>query len=276
MITILEELKGKVVIITGGNRGIGAGCATVFCTCGCQVVIAGRDQQRGESVAARLSESQPGACTFVRCDVSKTEQVRELVAYTVDTFGRLDCCINNAGYFPKRNRIDEISTTDFEELLKTNLIGIFSGCKYSLPHLRNTKGSIINMSSILGVVGQEGSSIYAATKGAIISLTKSLAIDEAKNEVRVNAVLPGNIQRDVGKLNRNASPSPEQVSKISNMAQWMGRKGMPIEVGWTCVYLASGMASYVTGAEIYVTGGFELGSGLRLTKQERIDIFCNQ
>jgi NAD(P)-dependent dehydrogenase (short-subunit alcohol dehydrogenase family) len=276
MITVLEELKGKVVIITGGNRGIGAGCATAFCTCGCQVVIAGRDKQLGNSVASGLSESESGTCKFFQCDVSKTEQVRELVDYTVDTFGRLDCCINNAGYFPKRNRIDEISTADFEEVLRTNLIGVFSGCKYSLPHLRDTKGSIINMSSILGVVGQEGSSIYAATKGAIISMTKSLAIDEAKNGVRVNAVLPGNIQTDVGKLNRNASLNREQATKISNLTQWMGRKGLPIEIGWTCVYLASAMASYITGAEINVTGGFELGGGLRLTTQERIEIFHNR
>lgn len=276
MITAIEELKGKVVIVTGGNRGIGAACATAFCSCGCQVVIAGRDKQLGDSFAAGLSDSEPGTCTFFQCDVSEAEDVQELVSYTVHTFGRLNCCVNNAGYFPKRCRIDEISTKDFEEVLRTNLIGVFSGCKYSLPHLRKTKGSIINMSSILGVIGQEGSSIYAATKGAIISLTKSLAIDEAKNDVRVNAVLPGNIRTEIGKHNRSSSLSSEQRTKISNMTQWMGRKGIPIEVGWTCVYLASAMASYVTGAEILVTGGFELGSGLRLTKQERVEIFGNR
>jgi NAD(P)-dependent dehydrogenase (short-subunit alcohol dehydrogenase family) len=276
MIAIMEELKGKVVIITGGNRGIGAGCATAFCGCGCHVVIAGRDKQLGDSFAAGLSKSESGTCTFFQCDVSKPGQVEELVAFSVDNFERLDCCINNAGYLPKRGQIDEISTADFEEVLSTNLIGVFSGCKYSLPHLRNTKGSIINMSSILGVVGHGGSSIYTATKGAIISLTKSLAIDEAKNDVRVNAVIPGNIRTEVGKRNRNPSLNRKQAEEITKRWQWIRRKGMPIEIGWTCVFLASPMASYITGAEIYATGGYELGNGLRMSSQEVAEIFSNR
>ena len=185
MVPVLEELKGKVVIITGGNKGIGAGCAAAFRQCGCNVVIAGRDKQQGEEFAAELAGSGPGTSVFFRCDVSDADQVSELVAYTVARFGRLDCFINNAGYLSKRRHIDEISIRDFEDVLKTNLIGVFSGCKYSLPHLRKTRGCIINMSSILGVVGREGASIYAATKGAIISLTKALAIDESGNGDRV-------------------------------------------------------------------------------------------
>ena len=272
MIEPIKDLEGKVVIVTGGNRGIGEGCATAFCRCGCQVVIAGRDKPLGDNLAARLTESEPGTCVFFRCDVTKAEEVRDLVSHAVQTFGRLDCCVNNAGYFPKRRPIDEVSIEDFEEVLRTNLIGVFSGCKYSLPHLRRTKGCIINMSSILGAVGQEGSCIYAATKGAIISLTKSLAMDEARNEVRVNVVVPGNIHTEIGKRNRDDSLSSEQRTRLSNMVQWMGRKGTPIEVGWTCVYLASSMASFVTGTEVFVTGGYELGGGLRLTQKERVEL----
>lgn len=268
MIPILDDLAGKVIIITGGNRGIGAGCAEAFCACGCCVVISGRDAPRGESLAAELSAKGPGRCAFVPCDVSRDDEVRGLVARTVRDHGRVDCCINNAGYLPRRRDIDDITAEDFEHVLRTNLLGVFSGCKHSLPHLRVTKGSLINMSSILGRVGQEGSSIYAATKGAIISLTKSLAIDEARNGVRVNAVLPGNICSDLGKDSGEEAVGGEQAQRLSSTVQWIRRQGSPLEIGWTCVYLASGMASYVTGAEICATGGFELGNGLRLTRQE--------
>jgi NAD(P)-dependent dehydrogenase (short-subunit alcohol dehydrogenase family) len=203
--------------------------------------------------------------------VSKDEQVRDLAAYAVRVHGRIDCCINNAGFLPQRRAIDEITAEDFETVLRTNLLGVFSGCKYCLPHLRVTRGSIINMSSILGRVGQDGSSIYAATKGAIISLTKSPAMDEARHGVRVNAVLPGNIQSELGKGNEEMPVGAEQemrAQQVSNTVQWIRRQGTPLEIGWTCVYLASEMASYVTGAEICATGGFELGNGVRLTREE--------
>ena len=268
MIPVLDELKGKVVIVTGGNRGIGGGCAEAFCQCGSRVVTAARDRQRGGKFADELTKAGPGTCDFFPCDVSDTDQVSELVAYAIRRYGQLDCMINNAGYLPKRRRIDEITIRDFEDILKTNLLGVFSGCKYSLPHLRETKGCIINMSSILGIVGQEGSSIYAATKGAIISLTKSLALDEAGSGVRVNAVLPGNIGSELGRENLDITISREQAEDLSNKAQWIRRQGTAIEIGWTCVFLASGMAGYITGAEIYATGGFELGNGLRLTREE--------
>ena len=176
--------------------------------------------------------------------------------------------INNAGYLPKRGPIDSISIRDFEDILRTNLLGVFSGCKYSLPHLRRTKGSMINMSSILGSVGQEGSSIYCATKGAITALTKALAIDEAANGVRVNAVLPGNIASELGKENRDDSMGRERAEDLSSKVQWIRRQGAALEIGWTCVFLASSMASYITGAEICATGGFELGNGIRLTREE--------
>jgi NAD(P)-dependent dehydrogenase (short-subunit alcohol dehydrogenase family) len=268
MAHVLAELQDKVVVVTGGNRGIGRGCAEAFCRCGCHVVIAARDGQRGETTAAEVTKEGAGTCVFLACDVSDADQVKGLVSFAVRTFGRLDCMINNAGYLPRRCRIDEISTGDFEAILRTNLIGVFSGCKYSLPHLRTTRGSIINMGSILGNVGQEGSSIYCATKGAIASLTKALAIEEAANGVRVNAVLPGNIASELGRQNQDSPISPEKAEDLSRKVQWIRRQGTAVEIGWTCVFLASSMASYITGAEILATGGFELGNGIHLTKEE--------
>ena len=263
-----DEMREKVVVITGGNRGIGSGCAEAFCRYGATVVIAARDEQQGRQLVAELTDLNLGACEFVHCDVSDPSQVERLVEQSAGRHGRIDCMVNNAGYLPKRRRIDEISISDFEDVLRTNLIGLFAGCKFALPHLRRTRGSIINMSSILGTAGQEGSSIYCATKGAIISLTKSLAIDEAANGVRVNALLPGNIRSDLGKEHRDPKADERQGGEISKRIQWIRRQGQPLDIGWTCVFLASEMAGYITGAEINVTGGFELGNGLRLTTEE--------
>jgi NAD(P)-dependent dehydrogenase (short-subunit alcohol dehydrogenase family) len=268
MKSLQEEMTGKVVVITGGNRGIGSGCARAFCECGATVVISARDRERGQALAGELSDMTPGTCVFFQCDVSLPEQVADLVATTADRYGRLDCMINNAGYLPRRRFIEEISVDDFERVLRTNLLGIFSGCKYSLPHLRQSRGSIINMSSILGSTGQEGSSIYCASKAAITALTKSLAIDEAKNGVRINAILPGNIRSELGKEHRDEGSDGRKAELFSQQIQWIRRQGEPLDIGWTCVYLASDMAAYVTGAEIVVSGGFELGNGLRLTMEE--------
>lgn len=268
MMSLQEEMRDKVVVITGGNRGIGSGCARAFCEYGARVVIAARDSAQGREMASGLTKETPGSCVFFKCDVSNPDQVEKLVEYSVKEYGRLDCMINNAGYLPRRRYIDDISIADFEDVIATNLMGVFSGCKYSLPHLRRTKGNIINMSSVLGVAGQEGSSIYCATKGAIISLTKSLAIDEAQNGVRVNAVLPGNIRSDLGKEHRDPKSDPQQAVEISKRIQWIRRQGEPLDIGWACVFLASDMAGYITGAEFNVSGGFELGNGLRLTMEE--------
>jgi NAD(P)-dependent dehydrogenase (short-subunit alcohol dehydrogenase family) len=268
MPSLQDEMKEKVVVITGGNRGIGSGCAEAFCRHGATVVIAGRDVARGTALASELARQTPGRCAFARCDVSDPSQVQKLVDHTVSEHGRIDCLVNNAGYLPRRRPIDDISIGDFEDVLRTNLVGVFAGCKYALPHLRRTRGSIINMSSILGAAGQEGSSIYSATKGAIIALTKSLAVDEARHGVRVNVILPGNIRSDLGKEHRDPNADAVRTGEISKRVQWIRRQGEPLDIGWVCVFLASEMAGYITGAEINVTGGFELGNGLRLTMHE--------
>ncbi len=263
-----DEMKGKVVIITGGNNGIGSGCARAFCFYGSNVVIAARNEQKGTALANELTEAGPGVCIFYTCDVSNPHEVKALIEFTVEKFGQLDCIINNAGYLPKHSPIDDITEDDFEKVLRTNLVGVFSGCKYSLPYLRKTRGSIINMSSILGNVGQEGSSIYSATKGGIISLTKSLAMDEARNGVRVNVVLPGDIGTDLGKEHMKEQIEKKKNAKNKNYVQWIGRQGNVMDTGWTCLFLASNMAAYMTGAEVNVTGGFELGNGLKISRYE--------
>lgn len=273
MIPMADELKGKVVIVTGGNKGIGGGCSEAFVRCGAEVMAAGRDRGAGEALAERLTREGPGNCKFFYCDVSDHNQVADLVGTTVEKQGKLDCMVNNAGYLPNRKPLEEIPIEDFEAVLRTNLLGVFSGCKYALPHLRKTRGTIINIGSILGVTGQEESTLYTATKGAIAAFTKSLAMDESKKGVRVNVILPGNIRSDLGKGNENPyDTGPEDAETRSKMMQWIRRAGEPIEIGWVAAFLATSMASYITGAEIPVTGGFELGNGLRLHREETAKI----
>jgi NAD(P)-dependent dehydrogenase (short-subunit alcohol dehydrogenase family) len=261
MATFIDSIKGLKVIITGGSKGIGKGCAKTFCEAGADVIICSRNESEGELTANEISEASTGNCEYLKCDVSNPDEVSRLVEYAVKKFGKLDCIINNAGYYPPQRLIDEISIEEFRQIIDTNLIGLFAGCKYALPYLRSTGGSIINMGSVIGSVGQEGASIYTATKGAISSLTKSLAIDEARNGVRVNAVLPGNILTEMYYTNKTRDPDPDEFERWSNKVQWMGRGGTIEEVGNTCLFLASSGASFITGAEIFITGGYEIGEG---------------
>ncbi|MBR3641271.1 MAG: SDR family oxidoreductase, partial [Oscillibacter sp.] len=150
----------------------------------------------------------------------------------------------------------------YEDMMRTmqiNLGGVFAGCKYAMPYLRASRGSIINISSVLGHAGQEGAALYAATKGAIIAFTKSIACDEARNGVRINVLNPGDIHTSINdkeKANHMESIGREHI-------QWIPRQGRPSEVGTACLFLASSWASFITGSELFVDGGFFAGSGYK-------------
>ena len=167
MIPIEEEMKGKVAIITGANTGIGFGCAKVFSEAGMNVVMAARRKEKGEAAAAELNAAGKGECTFFQCDVSDPDQVKALIDFAVEKYGRLDTMVNNAGYNPIHMDACDMSIESYQRVLATNLMGEFYGCKFAIPHLRKTKGSIINMSSILSKVGQEQTAGYSSTKGGI-------------------------------------------------------------------------------------------------------------
>ena len=156
---------------------------------------------------------------FVRCDVSKEKEVRALVDGTVARFGRIDCLINNAGWHPPHRPIDDFTAQDFRELLELNLVSLFVACQQALPYLRKTKGNIINLSSLVGSMGQIHATTYVATKGAITAFSKALAIDEAANGVRVNSVSPGNIWTPLWKQAVDASPDPAKARADGDAAQ---------------------------------------------------------
>lgn len=225
MIPIEEEMKGKVAVITGANTGIGFGCAKVFSEAGMNVVMAARRKEKGEAAAAELNAAGKGECTFFQCDVSDPDQVKALIDFAVEKYGRLDTMVNNAGYNPIHMDACDMSIESYQRVLATNLMGEFYGCKFAIPHLRKTKGSIINMSSILSKVGQEQTAGYSSTKGGINSMTQTIAIEEARHGVRVNAICPGHIMTEIVYKEMERVADPEAYLDRCNHYSWLGRGG---------------------------------------------------
>ncbi|HKC63671.1 MAG TPA: SDR family oxidoreductase [Pyrinomonadaceae bacterium] len=256
----------KVVVITGGSSGIGKGCAQEFVRAGAKVVICCNNEEEGASVAADLqamAQAQGfGEALFVYCDIRKTEDIQNLIDRTIAQHGRIDCLINNAGWHPPHKPIDDFSLEEFRDLLNLNLVSVFTACKFALPYLRQTRGNIINMSSLVASIGQLHATTYAATKGALTAFTKALAIDEAPNNVRVNSVSPGNIYTPLWQEAIDAAPDPEQCRADGEAAQVLGRMGCPEEVGRLCLFIAA-EATFTTGVDHIISGGAELGYGLK-------------
>ncbi len=254
---------GKVALITGGSMGIGEACARVFVNAGAKVVICARGVEAGRALAKELNLKGPGACHFEVCDVSKPEDVRQIVDRTVELHGRLDCLLNNAGYHDPYKPIADFTLEEAQQNMQTNFFSYFVACKQALPHLRKTKGNIINMGSLVGIVGQEGASVYCATKGAISGFTKALAIEEGPHGVRVNAVLPGNIMTGKAVTFLAAYGDGGALTRYIDSLQVTGHCGVVEDVAQACLFLASDAAGFITGIELLVTGGAELGYGVK-------------
>ena len=260
---INPSYQDKVVIITGGSKGIGEGCARVFCKAHASVVICARNKPDGERLADELTKTGPGTCVFRQCDVTEPEKIKELIDWTIGKYQRLDCLINNAGFAPTARPIDDFSIDDFKDLLQLNLVSVFAGCKYALPYLRKTKGNIINMSSLVGLIGNKHYSTYTTTKGGINALTKTLAIDEAENNVRVNAVCPAVVVTPLYEMARDNANDPKGYLDQSSSWHWLNRIATIEEIGNVCLFLASDAASFITGVELPVSGAAELGYGIK-------------
>jgi len=258
--------EGKVVIVTGGTKGIGEGCVRAFVGAGSKVVFCARDESAGQKLAREVTAAGPGEAVFIRCDVSRTDEVERLVDDTVARFGRLDCLVNNAGWHPPHKPIDAFTPAEFRDLLELNVMSVFVACRRALPHLRTTRGNIINMSSLVGVMGQLHATTYVATKGAITAFTKALAVDEAAHGVRVNAISPGNIYTPLWQEAIDQSPDPARTRADGEAAQPCGRMGDPREAANLILYLAS-EATFTSGADHIISGGAELGYGRKVRSQ---------
>lgn len=260
--------KDKVTIITGGSKGIGKGCVEVFVKHGAKVVFCSRGEKEGKEVETEMNALGPGEAFFVRCDVTSEEDIKNVINQTVLRHGRIDCLINNAGQHPAHMPIDDFSAADFKRLLDINVVSYFLFSKYALPYLRKTEGNIINDSSLVAQIGQQGAVTYVATKGAITSMTKALAIDEAKYNVRVNSVSPGNVWTPMWEAGANSFSDPAAAKQAGADAQLIGRYGTLEESGLTFLYLAAD-ATFCTGIDLNLSGGAELNYGNKNQKLEK-------
>jgi NAD(P)-dependent dehydrogenase (short-subunit alcohol dehydrogenase family) len=254
----------RTVIITGGSQGIGEGCARVFAEAGASVWIMSPDEARGEAVARDITARGPGRAAFRRGDVTRDTDRSAIVSTAIETDRRLDCLVNNAGWHPPHFPIDRFSIDEFRALLELNVISVFALCQLALPHLRSTRGSIVNIASLVATIGQHHATTYVATKGAVLAFTKALAVDEAVHGVRVNSISPGNIWTPLWQEAVDASTDREGTRAAGDAAQVLGRMGTPDEVGRLCLYLAAD-ATFTTGADHIISGGAEIGYGRKAT-----------
>lgn len=252
------KLEGKTAIITGGSKGIGLGCARVFASHGCNVVIAATGVDHGRKAEEELRAAGFNAL-FVSCDVRSENDMRHLVEKTVEHYGRLDCMVNNAGWHPPAMSIQETSIEDYENLLRLNLTSTFMGCKFALPELIKTRGSIINMSSEVALIGQAAAPGYVSTKAGQIGLTRALALDLAPHGVRVNAVAPAGVMTPLMEDWANTHYDPKAALAMVDSWHPLGRMATIDEIGEVCAFLASSEAAFVTGQVICPDGGAALG-----------------
>ncbi|XP_077115652.1 L-fucose dehydrogenase isoform X2 [Ranitomeya variabilis] len=261
----------KVVIVTGGTKGIGEATVRVFVNNGASVVFCSKEETPCD-LEAELKSSGSGAAIYVPCDVTKEEEIKKLIDVTVKTFGKIDCLINNAGWHPPEQIIDNTSAQDFQDLLSLNLIGYFLTAKYALPHLRKTQGNIINLSSLVGIIGQKHAIPYVATKGGVTAMTKAMAVDESQYNVRVNSISPGNIWTPLWKELSSHSTDPDAMILGGKDAQLLGRMGTADECASAALFLAA-EGTFCTGIDILLTGGAELNYGSKTQQKTWSSIY---
>lgn len=246
-------MSSPIVLITGALTGIGRATALAFARDGASVVVSGRREPEGQALAAEL-QALGATATFIRADVREEADVRALVEQTVTRFGRLDVAINNAGIEGATGPITEQSADNYAAIFDTNVRGVLFSLKYQMrAMLAQGSGAIVNLSSVAGLVGFAGASVYAASKHAVEGLTKSAALEGAAAGVRVNAVAPGPIQTDM--LERFTGRSADAKAGLA-AAVPAKRFGTVDEVAQTIVFLASDKARFLTGQSIAVDGGF--------------------
>jgi len=243
------QLKGKTAVVTGGSRGIGRAIALELASCGANVVVNyTRNSKAADEVVAEI-EAMGLSGMAVKADVSIASEVENLVNEVLKTFGSIDILVNNAG-ITRDNLIIRMTEKEFDEVINTNLKGAFICTKaVSRVMIKQKSGKIINVSSVVGIVGNAGQSNYAAAKAGLIGFTKSMAKELAKRNINVNAVAPGFIQTDM------TSVLPENVKEEFIKSIPLMRAGKPEDIANTVLFLASEYSDYITGQVINIDGG---------------------
>ena len=246
----MPRLQGKVALISGGARGQGACEGRLFAQEGAKVVLTDILDEEGEAVAAEIRQ-QGGDAIYVRLDVTQEQQWQDVIQATVDRYGKLDILVNNAGIFPMV-RVEDTSVELWEQVMDINVTGVFLGTKHAIPAMRAAGGgSIINISSVAGLVGGSRAAAYSASKGAVRILTKGTAVQYAADGIRANSVHPGIIVTQMTEELLSDESAREQ--RLTGTP--IGRFGTVDDVAYGVLFLASDESSYVTGSELVIDGG---------------------
>jgi NAD(P)-dependent dehydrogenase (short-subunit alcohol dehydrogenase family) len=247
-----ERLKGKIGIVTGAGSGIGRACAIALVREGARVVLVGRRKDRVEKVAHEIGDS----AFAIAADVSKTSELNPLFDRTISRFGGLNFLLNNAGVLHIGN-VEQITEEQWDHTFDINVRAVWLLSRAALPHMRKAGGgSIMNVASTLGLVGARNRAAYAPSKGAVIQLTKSMAVDHGHENIRVNAICPSFVETELTAGILRQVSDPAVVLRDRTAAHPIGRLGRPEDIAGLAVYLASDESSWVTGAVLPVDGGY--------------------
>jgi 2-deoxy-D-gluconate 3-dehydrogenase len=248
------DLTGRVAVVTGGNGGIGLGIAQGLAEAGATIVIAARDPEKNAIASAQIRALGAG-CTTVVTDVADPESCAAMVEAVLGQFGRLDILVNNAGIFIRR-RPEDFTFAEWQQVLTTNLTGMFLCAQAAYPAMkRQGGGKIINLGSLASIFGTAAGAAYAASKGGVVQLTRSLAVSWGRENIQVNAILPGYIESELSRREQVQRPGLMDASLARTPA---GRWGKPADVAGLAVYLASPAADFITGTAIPVDGGYSV------------------
>lgn len=251
------RLKGKVAIITGAGSGIGQATAVLFGKEGASVVVDDIDQTKGMETV-ELIKGQNGKAIFVLADVRKAESVEKMVNVTINTYGKLDILVNNAGIlYDVGASVVDTTEDEWDSILNTNLKGVYLCCKYSIPEMVKNKegGSIVNIGSEAGIVGEKNLSAYCVSKSGVIELTKCIAIEYAADNIRANCVCPGTTYTPMVKEAIDKAPDPVKARHEYECVRPANRLGQPEEIAAGVLYLASDESRYATGSILSIDGG---------------------
>ncbi len=247
----MSELKDKVAIVTGAGSGIGREIALLYAANGAKVVVSDIDKEAGEKVVDEITEKE-GAALFVKADVANPEESENLVKQTVKQFGGLHIACNNAGIGGPLAPTAEYPLDGWEKVISINLSGVFYGMRYQIPELLNSGGGcIVNMASVLGMVGTKNSPAYVATKHGVVGLTKTAALEYADQNIRINSVGPGYIKTPLV----TESLGKDELDALVDLHP-IGRLGEDNEIAEIVLWLSTSKASFVTGSYFAVDGGY--------------------
>ena len=251
----MKLLNDKIIFLTGGSEGIGYECAKAYAAEGAKVVIASLDEKRINEVIDELGQNHLG----IYCDVSAASDVKSAIGKTLQVYGKIDAIHNNAGIATPSKALHETTEGEWNNLMNVNLKGIYYTIKYGFDALKNSQGCILNTSSLVGEIGQEMHAAYTATKGGINALTKSMALDYAKYNIRVNAVSPAGVWTNtLRKWNAEQSTGVNMAKYLDDIHP-LGYCPNGDVVADVCVFLLSDKARFITGCIMPVSGGAELG-----------------